>query len=267
MPDITRPLASIDDPSYLSHVEALTELSRSGIPFLVGGTLALRRYTGTDRHTKDLDVFVVRGDVVRVLEHFARLGYRAELPFPHWLGKVFVGDLLMDVIFGSGNGVARVDAEWFAHGVPGEVCGLPVTLSPPEEMIWSKSFVQERERFDGADVLHLIRATGGTLDWERLLRRFDDDWRVLFGHLVLFGYVFPDSRHLVPFWVMERLAARLRADPSEPSNSVCNGTLLSREQYLEDVRDGLYEDARLEPRGPMSREEIEIWTAAIGAGH
>ena len=58
------------------------------------------------------------------------------------------------MIFSSGNGVATVDDEWFAHAPEGEVLGLPVRLVPAEEMIWSKAFIMERERFDGADIMH-----------------------------------------------------------------------------------------------------------------
>ena len=46
---------------------------------------------------------------------------------------------------------------------------MPVLLAPPEEMIWSKAFVCERERYDGADVNHLLRACGRQMDWQRLL--------------------------------------------------------------------------------------------------
>jgi hypothetical protein len=45
-------------------------------------------------------------------------------------------------------------------------------------MIWSKAFVMERERFDGADVAHLLRSMGPRLDWDRILRRFDRYWEV-----------------------------------------------------------------------------------------
>ena len=44
---------------------------------------------------------------------------------------------------------------------------------------------------------------------------------------------------------------------------MCHGTLLSREQFLYDLNALGYEDARLEPRGNMSRHETEIWTEAI----
>ena len=66
----------------------------------------------------------------------------------------------------------------------------------------------ERERFDGADVLHLLRDCAEHLDWERILRRFGPHWRVLFAHLVLFGFVFPGDRDRVPSEITRRLIAR-----------------------------------------------------------
>ena len=73
-----------------------------------------------------------------------------------------------------------LDADW-QRAI---VLDVPVRLIPPEEMIWSKSFVRERERYDGADVAHVLRACADTLDWPRLVRRFDAHWRVLLHHLV-----------------------------------------------------------------------------------
>ena len=106
------------------------------------------------------------------------------------------------MIFSSGIAVADVVDEWFEHAVKGEVLGLPVLLSPAEEMIWSKAFVMERERYDGADIAHLIRAIGHEIDWRRLLRRFDTRWRVLFSHLVMYGFIYPAERKQVPDWVL-----------------------------------------------------------------
>jgi len=182
------------------YVDALERLSRSGIPFLVGGARALSHYTRIDRQTKDLDLFLLKADVERALEVFRRAGYRAELTFPHWLGKVHCADQYVDLIFSSGNGVAVVDDLWFEHAVSADIFGVRVKLSPPEEMIWSKAFVQERERFDGADVLHLFYRFGPALDWERLLERFGPHWRVLFAHIVMFGFVYPGRRWTIPGW-------------------------------------------------------------------
>jgi hypothetical protein len=252
------------DPARAFYAEALVQLGRTRIPFLVGGAFAFARYVPIDRGTKDLDLFIRPGDVRDALAFFRGLGYRADLPFPHWLGKVRSGDFFMDLIFSSGNGVARVDDHWFDKPVEQEIFGLRLRVCPPEEMIWSKAFVQERERFDGADVLHLIRQIGLSLDWQRLLARFGPHWRVLFSHVVLFGFVYPDQRHRIPAWVRDELTRRFAAESSEQAAQVCNGTLLSREQYLYDLAQFGYGDPRIEPMGRMTHEETDIWTAAIG---
>src|SRR4051794_32417758 len=169
---------------------ALGTMKESGIPFLVGGAYALARYTGIERHTKDLDLFIRPDDLERVLALFASGGDRTERTHPHWLGKVYHDDAFIDLIYRSGNALAEVDDEWFAHAVPDEVLGIPIGLTPPEEIIQTKMFVMERERFDGADVAHMLRAHGSSLDWPRLLRRMGPHWRVLLGHLILFGYIY-----------------------------------------------------------------------------
>src|SRR5262249_17897335 len=148
-------------------VNALKLLSRAGVPFLVGGAYAFERHTGIARHTRDLDVFIREQDFPDLRERFESGGYRADVPFPHWVGKVYKGRTYVDLIFSSGNGMARVDDGWFEHAVDGEVLGVPVRLCAVEEMIWSKAFIMERERFDGADVLHLLHERASVLDWHR----------------------------------------------------------------------------------------------------
>ena len=65
----------------------------------------------------------------------------------------------------------------------------------------------ERERFDGADVAHLFLKCGARIDWEHLLHRFEADWRVLLSHLLLFGFIYPSRKDLVPRNVMDKLLA------------------------------------------------------------
>jgi hypothetical protein len=241
---------------------AVELFNASGIPYVVGGAYALDFHTGVTRHTNDLDVFVLRQDCERVLDRFARAGYRTDLTFSHWLGKVFYRDHLIDVIFSSGNGLCSVDEQWFEHAVPGELLGMPVPFSPPEEMIWSKAFIMERERYDGADIAHLIR--GCSLDWPRLLDRFGPHWHVLLSHLVLFWFIYPDQRDRLPRAMMRLLLDHLEAEVAgdSPMSTICHGTLLSLQQYLTDLRQG-YQDARLTPHGRMSPSEVDQWTAAF----
>ena len=261
---------AIHDPAADFYIDALKKLLDTGIPFLVGGAFAFSHYSHVPRDTKDIDIFVKPEDCPRVLDAFEKLGYETFVPFPHWLGKIHRGDHFMDVIFSSGNGVARVDDLWFDHAPKVNVLGLIVRLSPVEEMIWSKAFILERERYDGADVAHLLRACGDRLDWARLFGRFDAHWRVLLSHLILFGFVYPEHRHLVPQDVMDELLERLRreqAGQEAAASHICHGTLLSREQYLIDIEQQGLQDARVEPLGKMSAADTAHWTRAIRDDH
>lgn len=262
---ITTPEHELDGSATANfYRDALALMVASEIPFLVGGAFALQRYTGLARDTKDIDIFVKPEDVERTLAEFDNAGFTTELPYPHWLAKAHCGDKFMDIIFSSGNGLAIVDDEWFTAAPDAEVMGMPVKLSPVEEIIWSKAFIMERERFDGADVAHLLHATAASLDWERLLRRFDGHWQVLFTHLILFDYIYPGERRMIPDWVMTRMIEQLQADAAgQPAGErICRGTYLSRAQYLPDITDWGYHDARLIPDGPMTAEEADIWTSA-----
>lgn len=245
--------------------EGLAALQESGIAHLVGGAFALESYTGLVRRTKDLDVFVRPTDVEPLLSRLSDAGYRTEIRFSHWLGKAFRDDRYIDIIFGSGNGLCPVDQLWFEHARPATVLGVPVHLVPPEEMIWSKAFIMERERYDGADIAHVLRTCGKTLDWSRLLYRFNSHWRILFSHVVLFGFIYPAHRLSIPKWLMDELMRRLQQEmTSLPADDrLCQGTLLSWSQYLADLQDGDYDDARHRPRGTLTAQETARMTETM----
>jgi hypothetical protein len=240
-------------------------LQAAKVPFLVGGGHAIAHYVGMTRHTKDFDIFVYPHDCVRILEVLHTAEYHTELTFPYWLGKACKGPACIDVIFSSGNGIATVDEAWFAHAVAGSMLGIPVHFCPPEELLWSKSYVMERERYDGADIMHLLHACGAQFDWPRLLERFGAHWRVLLNYLILFGFVYPARQSCIPLWVMQDLLSRLQYElhHAPPVGHLCQGTLLSRAQYLIDIERWGYHDARLMPTGLMTAVDIAHWTAAI----
>jgi len=267
-PDTETPLLTSPESAEL-YRRALEMLNRSGVPYLVGGTYAFHYYAGIARATKDFDIFVRGRDLPRVLDVLVRCSFKTEVAYSHWLAKAFSGDRFIDIIYNSGNGIVEVDDEWFAHAVDEEVLGVPVKLCPAEEMIWSKALIMERERYDGADVAHLLRHCSGMVNWDRLLRRFGAHWRVLLAHLVLFGFIYPGERALIPASVMRELVNRLLAELDAPTrdSKVCQGTLLSRAQYLVDVDEWGYEDARIKPRGSMTPDQIAQWTAAIDKSH
>jgi hypothetical protein len=246
------------------HRKSVAALHAAEVPFLIGGAYMVEVCGGVSRSTKDFDLYVRPNHVEAALRALAREGYKTELTFPHWLAKAtYEGDIL-DLIFRAGNGLCEVDDSWFDRARGDELLGVPVKLCAPEEMIWMKAYIMERERFDGADIVHILRCCAAEMDWEHLVRRFGPDWRVLLSHLVLFGYIYPGERARIPAAIMEELITRLRSEArTRGPEQLCRGTLLSRQQYLVDIEEWGLRDARLEERVQMSEKDIADWTDAI----
>jgi hypothetical protein len=220
------------------YVNALHELSRLPWPFLIAGTYALSAYTGIVRETKDLDILCKPGDCPRILGHFRGLGYAIEIWDERWLAKVYRGEHFFDLVFGCASGTTPVDDVWFEDARRAELLGATVPLVSPTEFIWSKAFIQERERYDGADIAHLILKRHDAIDWRRLLSHMELHWEVLLMHLLNFRWVYPSERDHVPRWLMDELLDRLREQVTmpPPQVSICRGRMFSRADYEIDVR-------------------------------
>jgi hypothetical protein len=248
---------SPDPATQQFYVDAMRALDRAGVPYLVGGGYAMAYYTGIARNTKDLDLFLRPADRDRCLTTLGAAGYRTEFFYPFWIAKAIdpKTEAFIDILYNSGNGLCPVDDDWFNYSKAIEVLGHPTRIVPAEEQLWSKAFVQDRDRYDGADVAHLILSLGREMSWRRLLRRFEGHERVLLSHLILFGYVYPGDRDKVPAWVMDRLMSTMEREPEERED-LCRGTFISQKSYLVDVNDWRYTDGRVQPHGPLTTDEV-----------
>jgi hypothetical protein len=247
---------------FYKHV--LKVLSDANLPYLIGGSLALAYYMHLPRKPKDLDIFVRKEDAEAILEELSKHGYRTEMQHAHWLAKAWQDDMFIDFIFSSGNGVAQVDDSWFKQSRKARLFGVPVRVCSPEDIVWSKAFIMDRERFDGADIAHLIRDSGAKFNWNWLLERFGDHWRLLLTHLLLFQFIYP-TENIVPRWLVNELLKRV-AQENEIEHEltrICQGTLLSRDQFLSDVQLYGYADGRVQPNGNMTEEEVSIYSDAV----
>jgi len=246
------------------HRRSVAVLQAANVPFLIGGAYVVEVYAGVSRSTKDFDLYVRPKHVKAVLRALARAGYQTELTFAHWLAKAKYREDIVDLIFRAGNGLCEVDDSWFDRACDDELLGVPVKLCAPEEMIWMKAYIMERERFDGADIAYILRCGAAGIDWPHLVRRFGPDWRVLLSHLILFGFIYPGERARIPAAIMEDLITRLLSEARTAGSERLCSTLLSRQQYLVDVQEWGFRDARLEERVQMNEEDIAEWTDAIG---
>ena len=226
------------------YCRALGELTELGAPFFVAGTYAVAAYTGIIRETKDLDIFCKAGDFLHILARFKELGYRIEVEDERWIGKVFDGTAFFDVIFASSNGTMPIGEQWLDHTREGEIFGKSIPIIGPTELVWSKCFIQNRDRYDGADVAHLILRAHDQIDWRRLLDYMEVHWEVLLIHLLNYRWVYPTERDKVPDWLLDDLLERVAKQRSlpTPQMKVCRGRMLSKFDYAIDVKEWGFAD-------------------------
>lgn len=237
--------------------EVLTLLNQSGVPYVVSGAFALREHTGICRNTKDLDIFLPAERVEEAMRFLREEGFECEVADPVWLAKAHRGDFFVDLITGMSTGTITVDQSWVDRGSRSELFGVPVKVLGPEELIASKLFVTRRERFDGADIAHVIYGTHGKLDWERLYELVGEHWHILFWALVLYQYAYPAQTDYVPQRVWNDLLGRFRESIANPDpKAEFRGSLIDPRMFAIDVDEwGMadlherYRDAR-EPKLP-----------------
>ncbi|SHE60733.1 Nucleotidyl transferase of unknown function [Cnuella takakiae] len=223
--------------------EALEGLIESGVNFMMGGGFALFQYTGIERDMKDLDVFCKPSEYPKIMKHFAAKGFQTELTDVRWLAKVFDGPHYIDIIFDTVNNICTVDDSWYEHATEADFGDVRVKVIPPEELMWCKIYVQNRERYDGSDVNHLILKWGKKLDWKRLLFRMDPHWHLLLAQILQFQFVYPSDFHeIIPRWLFEELMERAHEQYDLPSatEKVCRGPIIDQTQYQVDIKEWNY---------------------------
>ena len=236
--------------------EVLLLLEKAGCPYAVAGAFALRKHTGICRFTKDLDVFLTTRAASEVLPIFEQSGFRCEVCDFIWLAKVHRDGYFVDFITGMSNGIIVVTDSWIQHAYSAEVCGVSSRVLAPEEMIASKLFVTRRERFDGADIAHIIFALRGKLDWDRILQLAGDHWELVLWNLILFKYVYPAYVDYVPqdLWreLIGRLANNIQSPDAPPR---FRGTLVDDAMFAIDVEEWGLDNLLAEQRARVAKIE------------
>lgn len=213
------------------YTELLDFLLEKNLPFMVGGTYAFSHYTGIERPTKDIDIVTTEKEYPRVLKILSENGYQTklhELEF-NWLAKVMKGEFFTDIMFAERNGLHKVDESWMQQARNGTILDRNVKLVPIEELIRSKAYIQNRDRYDGADVIHLILKQGKNVNWEILLQKMEPHWEILASYLFQFLFIYPSERKVIPDWVIETIMQKAKDRLSHPptTDRITRGLLLS----------------------------------------
>lgn len=237
--------------------EVLLALEEKNFPYAVSGAFAMRQHTGICRFTKDLDLFMTACTSREVLPYFEESGFVCEVRDPVWLSKVHKGEFFVDLITGMSNGVVVVDDSWIKRATPAMIHGVETRVLAPEELVASKIFVAKRERFDGADIAHIIYGTYTTFDWDRELQLVGEHWEMLLWSLLLFRYVYPAQTHYVPASVWSRLLQKIQTEIAAPDpQAKFRGSLVDENMFAIDINEwglaNLLEDTR-----KIRMEEVE----------
>jgi Nucleotidyl transferase of unknown function (DUF2204) len=218
--------------------EILTLFEQQHIPYAVAGAFALQGHTGICRDTKDLDLFLTAEAVCGAILALRDEGFECETCDPVWLYKAHRDGFFVDLITGMSNAAIVVEDSWIERSSPAVVHGVTTRVLAAEELLASKLFVARRERFDGADIAHIVYGTRGQLDWQRVLHLAAENWEILFWALVLFRYAYPAQTEFVPRDVWHDLIRRFNHAVVNPNPAArFRGSLIDHKMFAIDVNE------------------------------
>lgn len=187
---------------------AIDVLTSEKVDFMLGGAYGLALYTGRLRDTKDADFFIIPEHAPRAAAALARAGfldYYTKLPYDRrWIYRADRDNFIIDLIFRMANRRADVDEIWFQRAHEVTIHGDRVKVIPPEEMLWQKSYVLQRDRCDWPDIINIFYVSGHKLDWEHLINRARDDEKLIYGLLHVFEWLCPDLAAKLPDFIRAR---------------------------------------------------------------
>jgi hypothetical protein len=218
--------------------EVLSVLEQKRVPYAVSGAFALRHHTGICRFTKDLDLFMTARTACEVFPYLRECGFECEVVDPVWLAKARKAEFFVDLITGMSNAVIVVNDSWIERATPAIIYGITTRVLAPEELVASKIFVAKRERFDGADIAHVIYGTYPSFDWDRELFLVGEHWEMLLWSLILFRYVYPARTHYVPASVWQKLLCRFQKEiATYHPDAKFRGSLVDEKMFAIDVNE------------------------------
>jgi hypothetical protein len=160
-PDIEHPFPSIE----AALKKAVAALRESGIPFLLGGSLAIWARGGPEtRH--DLDFVVKPEDAERALAALEEAGMRPETPPEEWLFKAWEGDVLIDLIF-KPRGLEVTD-ELIERGDMLHVLGISIPVMSLEDVLTTNLLALHEHELDYTALIRTARAVREQIDWSYL---------------------------------------------------------------------------------------------------
>jgi hypothetical protein len=215
----------ITEEQWRIYRQAIRATRKTKARFLLGGAFSLAGYTGRCRNTKDLDFFVLPSDKDKIVDALTKAGfddYYSTMPYDRgWIYRATKNEVIVDTIWQTPNRRTEVDKDWFARAKPVILRNEDLEIVPAEELLAIKLYVMQRDRCDWPDLINLLYATCGQLDWEHVFDRLGPEVPLLAGLLNVFTWCCPEKVVEIPELVREKFhlpkpsAEELQRDPKE----------------------------------------------------
>jgi hypothetical protein len=193
---------SIPQGDWRLYLSAMRALRQAGVPFMLGGGFALAAFIGRWRDTKDIDFYIhpqMRDRAVAALTRAGFADYYAERAYDRkWIYRSVKSNRIVDIIWSMANQRAQVDQAWFERAGKLRLRGEHLLVVPPEEFMWCKLYILQRDHCDWTDVFNLLYTNGPQIDWDHLLRRLERDVPLLRALLQVYGWLCPKYVRRLP---------------------------------------------------------------------
>jgi hypothetical protein len=186
---------AVSDEQWAIYAKAIQAVRSAGVPFLLGGGFALASFTGRWRDTKDIDFYIKPGHRELVVAALSKAGFKDyfnQRPNDRrWIYRSIRSGVIVDIIWAMANQRAQVDNVWFERAGQLELRGERLAIIPPEEMMWCKLYIMQRDHCDWTDVFNLLYSAGPRLDWAHLIERLEEDTPLLKAVLQVYAWLCP----------------------------------------------------------------------------
>jgi hypothetical protein len=189
--------SSIPKKKWLIYSSAISAAREAGVPFLLGGGLAMMAFTGQWRDTKDIDIYILPKHRRAMIGALTRAGFADYYPRQRydrrWIYRGFRDGVNVDIMWGMANHIAQVSEEWFERAGWIQIRGEKLWVAPMEEMMWCKLYILQRNRCDWIHLFNLVFARSRDIDWGHLLSLLKGDAPLLKAFLTVYTWLCPNQ--------------------------------------------------------------------------
>lgn len=198
------------DTAFAIYQEATLALDEAGIPYVVGGGMAVRAY-GRTRYSKDMDIFLSLTRIGMTMNVLNAAGFHTRDTDANWLYKATKGDVLVDLIVRT-TGDIRLEAEAVRRGRWVRLQERPFFVMGPEDLLLRKVFSEAEGRPDWYDALSMLQAPIPGFDWPYFVDLAERHGAARVLAMLLFATT-AGAQAVIPDWVLQALMLHMLRHP------------------------------------------------------